>query len=789
LAVDAPAADLVALWGADGRVAAARRRAASGEWVRFPMPPVQLDARQIAAGTTGRARTANRVDAIDDLLASLSLEHEARLPLGDPPRGLLVLARAARPFGAREVDALARDARLLAAALDECSRRAAQGRADGRELASLLTLTRSLATAVTLDAALEAAAVCLGALLRPPVGAVVAALDPAGPPLAIAWPDGSHAEAVQRAIRPAGLPAPQVRARSAAAGPRVAAESAHWIALDDAEEPVAVALGWPDAPPASARRVIRAVVASLRLALIGLRAQRSHEEGRLGAAMEHLPLGIVLLDDDARVRIANPMARELLARAGHVVDRRGRLARIGSVELAEVRREGAGEAAREVEISVPEGGRTIVARLFPVTADGDGRRETVMVLEDVTEERRRARQWLQVEKLSALGTLMAGIVHEINQPLTTILGYAQMLSGQTREGKAARWVETLAEEARRCQRIVRDMLDVARPKDEGRRPLALEAVAGKALSLMAHPLRRAGVEVVFEAEPGLPPVEANADEMLRVLLNLLTNALHALESRDGERRVEVTVRGTTGGLVELVVGDNGPGIAPDVQDKVFLPFFTTKPEGKGSGLGLSLVASTVREHGGEIELESAPGAGARFRIRLPAVREAGHAVAGPEDGAHPVRRGAAGLAGLRVLLAEDDDGVAGLVGELLAAEGADVERAADGETALERLAGGAGRDRWDVVLCDLGLPRLDGPGLLERLRARRPDLVPRLVFATGDLRGAAGRPVFEHAGRPCLAKPFDRDALVATLRAVGRGERPVEDPGAPGRPGPRPDRP
>ncbi len=411
LAVEEPAADFAALWGADGRVAAARRRAASGEWVRFPMPPIELELAGDRGLALGRGRSGERIDALDDLLASLSLEHELRVPLGEPLCGLLVLSRALRPFSVRERRGVERHAGLLGRALEERARRAAHEQGNGQELASLLTLTRSLATAVTLDAALDAAATCLGALLRPACGAVVAALESAAPPRAVAWPAAAQDDAVRRAIDPAGLAAPHVRTRTGSHAMRASRRAGVWVTLDDSEEPIAIALGWAGAPPASARRVIRAVLASLRLALIGLRAQRSREEGRLGAAMEHLPLGIVLLDGEARVRIANPVGRDLLERAGHRIDENGRLRRIGPVEVSAIGDEQDRDGPREVEISLPDTDCTIVARLFRVVSPDEQAHETVLVLEDVTEERRRARQWLQVEKLSALGTLMAGIVH------------------------------------------------------------------------------------------------------------------------------------------------------------------------------------------------------------------------------------------------------------------------------------------------------------------------------------------------------------------------------------------
>ncbi len=352
-----------------------------------------------------------------------------------------------------------------------------------------------------------------------------------------------------------------------------------------------------------------------------------------------------------------------------------------------------------------------------------------------------------------------------------------LADGQLGE-RPGHWVRTLAEEARRCQRIVRDMLDVARPKDEGRRPLALETIAGKALSLMAHPLRKSGVEVAFDVEPGLPLVAADADEMLRVLLNLLTNALHALEGQEGTRRITVRLARTRSGDVELAVEDNGPGIPPELQDRVFLPFFTTKPEGKGSGLGLALVASTVREHGGEVEIESTPGAGARMVVRLPAAPPEERMAAEPapreEPGVRAARR-AGRLAGLRVLVAEDDDAVAELVGEILTAEGADVHRVPDGIEALAALEQAPSSEPFGAMLCDLGLPRLGGAELLARLGETAPAFVDRVVLATGDLRHAGGRAVFERHGRPCLAKPFDREALVATLgRVAGLGRRSIE---------------
>jgi signal transduction histidine kinase len=511
---------------------------------------------------------------------------------------------------------------------------------DAGEVAELFSLTRALASSIEVADALEAARGCLDALLRPDAGGVRLAVENDGRFVWHVWPEDEPREPMAARLESAA-------ARAASSGlvmPLTDSSGRTWLCSGSGET-ASIAVAFRGPPPVDkGSRVLPAVCASLSLACDRFRAQRSREDSRLEAALDGIPVGIVLTDAVGRIRLANPVGERLL-RAFTAWPGTGEpLTRLGAVDVTSWFSQG--DEPHEMEIREPEGGRTVVVRLFPASplADAEAKGDRVLVLEDVTESRRHKRQMLQAEKLSSLGILISGIVHEINNPLATILGYAQMLRREPRSQAETRWIERLFEEAKRCQTIVRDMLDTARPKESGRRAVAVPPVVEKALGLMAHPLRAAGIETVVHARPDVAPVHVEPDALLRVVLNLLTNALHALEEHSGQRRIEIAVRpAPETGRVEISVGDSGPGIRPEHQDKIFDPFFTTKAEGKGSGLGLSLVEATVREHGGSLEVDSAPGRGARFTFSLPAAATPEGSAEGrpPARGAPRGPRGAA----------------------------------------------------------------------------------------------------------------------------------------------------
>ncbi|TPW19006.1 MAG: Histidine kinase, partial [Elusimicrobia bacterium] len=238
------------------------------------------------------------------------------------------------------------------------------------------------------------------------------------------------------------------------------------------------------------------------------------------------------------------------------------------------------------------------------------------VQERMREVQRIQDQLVHAEKLSAVGRLAAGVAHEINNPLTAIMGFADLLRREDGMGEAQKTdLGRIVDESRRCKRIIQDLMRFSRPAPSVKAPVDAAAVAGAALELFRFELRRADVTVVRELPDGLPPVLGDASKLEQVFLNLVVNARDAMAAKGGGT---LTVRAeAVGANVRLSVIDDGPGIAPEDLGRVFEPFFTTKPVGLGTGLGLSVSFGIVREHGGVIKVDSIPGRGCAFVVDLP----------------------------------------------------------------------------------------------------------------------------------------------------------------------------
>ncbi|HET9552981.1 MAG TPA: MEDS domain-containing protein [Anaeromyxobacteraceae bacterium] len=380
------------------------------------------------------------------------------------------------------------------------------------------------------------------------------------------------------------------------------------------------------------------------------------------------------------------------------------------------------------------------------------------------EERERAEDALReserrlhlATRLASVGTLAAGVAHEINNPLAFVAGNLAFLAERLEAGGAdpelRRAVAEALDGASRIRATVQGLRRLSRPADGTPRApvdVAAELSAGVAIA-RAQVASRARLSV--DLAPGLPAVEAGPNELAQVAVNLLVNAAQATpEGRAGEHEVRLAARAERGGVV-VVVSDTGAGMTPEVQARIFDPFFTTKDAGAGTGLGLAICHGIVAGLGGAIDVESAPGRGTTFRVRLPA---AGHeavpaAPAPAEDGS---RR--------RVLVVDDEPLVGRVIARLLA--GHEVEVLASAEEAARRLEAG---ERWDLVLCDLIMPALTGMELAARLERTAPDALASLVFMTGGAYTEGARAFEERSGRRFVEKPIEPEALRALVRAA-----------------------
>jgi len=365
-------------------------------------------------------------------------------------------------------------------------------------------------------------------------------------------------------------------------------------------------------------------------------------------------------------------------------------------------------------------------------------------------------QLLQAEKMAALGQTISGVAHELNNPLATILSWAERLAERNLDETSRRGVDVILGESERAARIVRNLLTFARKRQSTRSMIDLNQVVRETLALRAYEQRLTNIDVVTALASGLPPVFADPHQIQQVLLNLVINAEQAMLTANGRGSLVLrTWHDGAHNAVVLQVSDDGPGVPTEVRSKIFDPFFTTKEVGKGTGLGLTVAYAIVQEHGGSIRVDSPQAGGASFTVEFP--------VSSVENAARP--RASAGatessLDGAAVLLVEDERALATAVVEALTEAGLYVEHAGDGEEALARVR----QNHYDVVICDLKMPRVDGMTLYRAIAATTPALARRVIFVTGAVAGPEAERFLEESGCRWLSKPFRLADLLRNVR-------------------------
>ncbi len=486
-------------------------------------------------------------------------------------------------------------------------------------------------------------------------------------------------------------------------------------------------------------------------------------EGHVRAIVEAAADAIVMLDADDRIVDFNPSAEKIF---GHRRDRilgkplaatliapHHRLAyKRGLRKVAEGPAKGWDGGRSEIE-AVRADGDVFPAELTVTPVTVEGRRLFTAFLRDLTESRQAQREierqreaLYQSEKLTALGSLLAGVAHELNNPLSVVVAQAMLMEETAKDERVVGRANEIRSAAERCARIVKTFLSMARQQTPEVGPVNLNRLVENGLDLMAYALRTTGVDVVKNLDPALPEIWGDADQLHQVVANLAINAQQAMMDRPEPRRLTVTTElDPEDGMVRLTFDDSGPGVPSDMRARIFDPFFTTKPTGIGTGIGLAVCHGVIDSHGGTIGVDDAPNGGARFTIMLP---PGGHFDAPAE---HVSADTPTNGDGRRILVVDDEIEIASALAEILAMGGLNVDVADSGPAALNCIAG----SEYDIILTDLRMPRMDGPSLYRKLEEHYPHLCERVIMMSGDTLHVGASDFLRRTGLPIIEKPFD----------------------------------
>lgn len=493
------------------------------------------------------------------------------------------------------------------------------------------------------------------------------------------------------------------------------------------------------------------------------------DEAMWRAMVDASPDGVIVIDEAGVAREFNRAAEAMfgLSRAaaiGRPIADSITPAHLRDAHHAGFSRYVSGGAPRILGRRVSTEGQRVDGTVFPIELTvtevrADGTRLFAAYVRDMTAardtERALARQreaLHQSEKMAALGSLLSGIAHELNNPLSVVVGRAAMLEEEVTDPALRDQLSRLRQAADRCARISRNFLTMARRGPVSAASCSLAKALADARDVAGYALRSSGVTVLAALDDA-PPVFADPDQLAQILVNLLVNAEQAMRGQAGRRQVTMTATQREG-MVLCDIADTGPGVPPALAARIFEPFFTTKPIGFGTGVGLSVSAGMARAQGGDLVLLP-EGPGAVFRLSLPVAPARPEADAAMAEEAGTARR-------LRVLVVDDEAEVAALVADVAARAGHVASIAHDGYAALARLE----TEQFDAILCDVRMPIMDGPAFRERLAALRPDLAARFVFMTGDMAD----PRIAHAEARVMEKPVALEALRAVLRSLAASE-------------------
>jgi two-component system NtrC family sensor kinase len=386
-------------------------------------------------------------------------------------------------------------------------------------------------------------------------------------------------------------------------------------------------------------------------------------------------------------------------------------------------------------------------------------REVLCLIRDATEEKQLQQQLVQSEKMAAIGQLVSGVAHELNNPLASISAFAQlMLSDANLTPEDRHATDVISSEAKRAARIVHNLLTFARQHRAEKTFADINQVVENTLELRGYDLSVRGIQLERAYASPAPSTMVDAYQLQQVILNLVTNAEQAMAGIE-RARPRLTVRTRFDAeTIRIEIEDTGPGIPPDSLERIFNPFYTTKAVGHGTGLGLSISLGIISEHGGRIWAENVPSGGARFCVDLPRVAAASSATT-VAAAAPVVLQG-----GLRILIADDEASIRHALSRFLEKAGHVVVAVDSGRGAMAAVRA----EPFDAILLDMRMPDVSGKQVFEQWERELPELARRVVFLTGDIVSTDLQQFLAGTGRPFIAKPFELEAVLRVLPPLRR---------------------
>lgn len=395
--------------------------------------------------------------------------------------------------------------------------------------------------------------------------------------------------------------------------------------------------------------------------------------------------------------------------------------------------------------------QTFVLNLTPTI--NNGHFAWLFVLRNMTEQRAIEAQLIQSDKLAALGEMIAGVAHEINNPLTTVMGQAELLGMAKDLSKAQKSSKLILHEAHRAARIVKNLLIFSRAHQPEKVPVIINELIEQTLELWNYQIKVSNITIDKFYSPDVPSIFVDYYQIQQVIFNLIQNSQQAIasEKKNGTIRIETSIHNNR--FVRIVFEDNGPGIAPEHLKKIFNPFFTTKSVGKGTGLGLSITYGIITAHGGNISCQSEPGKGTSFIVDLPIGPEGNPVVVDTEDTELP------SISPKKIVAIDDETGILQFIQESLQGRGHDIKVFSDGYLAIDHVK----NNEFDAIFCDIKMPTPSGVDIYKILTEENRQ---KMIFITGDMVSTETKNFIENTGRPCVLKPFTSAHLIRALLQI-----------------------